>query len=87
MVQRIVLELQRRGYLVWFDRKLCSAAFVQSYTQADLCVSCTVERMKGSVIEAMSEAIEGAEVMLFGYVPRRFFCALVPRFLRLPFFF
>ncbi len=43
--------------------------------------------MKGSVIEAMSEAIEGAEVMLFGYVPRRFFCALVPRFLRLPFFF
>jgi hypothetical protein len=25
-----------------------------------------VERMKGSVIDAMSSAIEGAEVMLFG---------------------
>ena len=25
MVQRIVVELQRRGYLVWFDRKLLSA--------------------------------------------------------------
>ena len=38
--------------------------------------------MKGSVMDAMSEAVEGAEVMLYGYVS----CTLVSRYLRLPCF-
>ena len=27
---------------------------------------CTVEQMKGSIMDAMSDAIEGAEVLLYG---------------------
>ena len=41
-------ELQRRGYVVWFD----------------------LEKMKGSVMDAMSEAVEGAELMLYGVSER-----------------
>jgi hypothetical protein len=44
IIARIVVELQSRGYDVWWDR----------------------ERMKGSVMDAMSEAVEGAEVLLYG---------------------
>ena len=44
MVKRIVEDLKRRKYKIWFD----------------------LDCMKGSVIDAMSEAVEGAEVMLYG---------------------
>ena len=43
-MKRIVAELKRRKYKVWFD----------------------LENMKGSVMDAMSEAVEGAELMLYG---------------------
>ena len=57
MVQRIVEELKCRGYNVWFGM-----------SRATLPASCVltvvgftdIEMMKGSVIECMSAAIEGA---------------------------
>ena len=42
VVQRIVSELQHRGYRTWFD----------------------LDNMKGSTVDAMSDAIDSAEVML-----------------------
>ena len=57
MVTRVVEALKRRGYNVWFGKLrhrpvwLC---ILRSLASTDL------ERMKGSVIDAMSEAVEGA---------------------------
>ena len=57
MVTRVVEALKRRGYNVWFGKLrhrpvwLC---ILRSLASTDL------ESMKGSVIDAMSEAVEGA---------------------------
>ena len=58
MVQRIVEELKCRGYNVWFGMSratlIARACAFSRLSVAD------IEMMKGSVIECMSAAIEGA---------------------------
>ena len=66
-VQRIVHELQRREYLVWFDldvrvmlsRCVCVVA-------VSLIRNASHQNMKGNTVDAMSDAIDSAEVVLFG---------------------
>ena len=60
MVQRIVEELKCRGYNVWFGKSrapLLPTPAVGSYAVVRFT---DIEMMKGSVIECMSAAIEGA---------------------------
>ena len=57
MVQRIVEELKCRGYNVWFGKS--RATLPASCVFLRLLVT-DIEMMKGSVIECMSAAIEGA---------------------------
>jgi len=65
-VERIVAELQGRGYIVWLDleRMKVSSSCLSRLT----CKALTplAPHAQGSVMDAMSEAVEGAEVMLYG---------------------
>ena len=71
IVRRLNDSLKAHGYLVWLDSKCSAAPFLrlglgplrQPQKEA---ACCTVEQMKGSIMDAMSDAIEGAEVMLYG---------------------
>ena len=59
MVQRIVEELKCRGYNVWFGMSRATL-IARACVFSRLSVSTDIEMMKGSVIECMSAAIEGA---------------------------
>ena len=59
MVQRIVEELKCRGYNVWFGKSRATLIGLRQLFLRWL-ISTDIEMMKGSVIECMSAAIEGA---------------------------
>ena len=59
MVQRIVEELKCRGYNVWFGKSRATL-IARAIVFLLWLVSTDIEMMKGSVIECMSAAIEGA---------------------------
>ena len=77
IVERIVAELQGRGYLVWLDleRMKVSSSRLSTKSHCTRCCSAPFDmtltpqpslHAQGSVMDAMSEAVEGAEVMLYG---------------------
>ena len=66
IVRRLNDSLKAHGYLVWLDSKCSSSLFASAPEASKEAACCTVEQMKGSIMDAMSDAIEGAEVMLYG---------------------
>ena len=70
VIVRINASLRRRGYLVWIDLEMCvtlADRVTTSFRRALIVWLTTTRRvavrMKGSTMDAMSEAIEGADVM------------------------
>jgi hypothetical protein len=68
-VKRMNESLIARGYLTWFDltnmkgEQRCSVASLRSTAAIGLALTgCDA----GSTVDAMSDAIEGADVMLYG---------------------
>ena len=64
MVKRIVTALKERGYIVWVSTSALCETSEQSMNVNWPPLQLDVESMKGSVLDAMAEAIEAAEVML-----------------------
>jgi hypothetical protein len=73
-IQRVNESLIDRGYITWFDLtnmkgndpiSLCSA-FLSSCGQLLFTNYCVGWHDAGSTVDAMSDAIEGADVMLYG---------------------
>ena len=62
-IKRVVASLQTRGYVVWFGARLYSQVILVPLIMT--AVVADLERMKGSVVDAMSDAIDNAEVMLY----------------------
>ena len=70
IIQRVDGSLKRRGYLTWFDlTNSASRALLFSTTVAPLLTVLLIALLhvavKGSTVDAMSDAIEGAEVMCY----------------------
>lgn len=67
---RIDTSLKRRGYLTWFDLTNSASRILTPLAVLRAAVSPAAslahDAVKGSTIDAMSDAIEGAAVMLYG---------------------
>eukprot|EP01043_Picozoa_sp_COSAG02_P012794 COSAG02_NODE_502_length_21039_cov_62.499045_3_plen_143_part_00 len=69
VTQRLNISLQGRGYLTWFDLTNMKGALYGWFgASGGFCAKpgACMTRIAGSTMDAMSDAIEGADVMLYG---------------------
>ena len=74
VIERLNISLQCRGYLTWFDLTNMKGArladnpvrLVRRSSRLAAKPGVCMTRIAGSTMDAMSDAIEGADVMLYG---------------------
>ena len=64
-IERIVRSMQARGYDVWFEYAV-HAFLIWSVANLKSTLVFSLDRMKGSTMDAMSEGVDGAEAVLYG---------------------